>query len=87
MMNKGVKGRLAEGTGEGELLAEITQGGESHNLSLLYGGGAALINSGGTPLDGGLCRYDRRTDGRFTIQHRCGVAGEDHLRTADQCDR
>src|SRR5437868_15377674 len=26
MMNKGVKGRLAEGTGDGELLAEITQG-------------------------------------------------------------
>src|SRR3954447_20907867 len=49
MMNKGVKGRLAEGTGEGELLAEITKGGESHCLSLLYGGGAALINSGGTP--------------------------------------
>jgi Mn-containing catalase len=49
MMNKGVKGRLAEGTGEGELLAEITQGGESHTLSLLYGGGAALINSGGAP--------------------------------------
>ena len=49
MMNKGVKGKLAEGTGEGELLAEITQGGESHNLSLLYGGGAALINSGGAP--------------------------------------
>src|SRR5829696_7017326 len=49
MMNKGVKGKLAEGTGEGELLAEITQGGESHTLSLLYGGGAALINSGGTP--------------------------------------
>jgi Mn-containing catalase len=49
MMNKGVKGRLAEGTGDGELLAEITQGGESHTLSLLYGGGAALINSGGAP--------------------------------------
>jgi Mn-containing catalase len=31
------------------LLAEITQGGESHTLSLLYGGGAALINSGGAP--------------------------------------
>jgi Mn-containing catalase len=45
MMNKGVKGKLAEG----ELLAEITQGGESHTLSLLYGGGAALINSGGAP--------------------------------------
>jgi Mn-containing catalase len=49
MMNKGVKGKLAEGTDEGELLAEITQGGESHTLSLLYGGGAALINSGGAP--------------------------------------
>ena len=49
MMNKGVKGKLAEGSGEGELLAEITQGGESHTLSLLYGGGAALINSGGAP--------------------------------------
>jgi Mn-containing catalase len=49
MMNKGVKGKLAEGTGEGELLAEMTQGGESHTLSLLYGGGAALINSGGAP--------------------------------------
>src|SRR4051794_13887187 len=49
MMNKGVKGRLAEGTGEGELLAEITQGGESHTLSLLYGGGAALIKFRGAP--------------------------------------
>jgi Mn-containing catalase len=49
MMNKGVKGKLAEGTGEGELLAEMTQGGESHTLTLLYGGGAALINSGGAP--------------------------------------
>jgi Mn-containing catalase len=49
MMNKGVKGKLAEGTDQAELLAEITQGGESHTLSLLYGGGAALINSGGVP--------------------------------------
>src|SRR5690349_10678046 len=49
MLNKGVKGKMAEGTEEGELLAEITQGGESHTLSLLYGGGAALINSGGLP--------------------------------------
>src|SRR5215208_4131473 len=49
MLNKGVKGKLAEGVGDGELLAEITKGGESHCLSLLYGGGAALINSGGTP--------------------------------------
>jgi Mn-containing catalase len=49
MLNKGVKGKLAEGTKDGEMLAEIAQGGESHTLSLLYGGGAALINSGGVP--------------------------------------
>src|SRR5256885_12882737 len=49
MLNKGGKGNLAEGVGDGDLLAEITKGGESHCLSLLYGGGAALINSGGTP--------------------------------------
>jgi Mn-containing catalase len=49
MLNKGVKGKLAEGTKDGELLADITKGGESHTLSLLFGGGAALINSGGAP--------------------------------------
>src|SRR3982751_6369578 len=49
MLCKGVKGKLAEGVGNGELLAEMTKGGESHTLSLLYGGGAALINSGGVP--------------------------------------
>src|SRR5947209_15993171 len=37
MLSKGVKGKLAEGVGAGELLADITQGGESHTLSLLYG--------------------------------------------------
>src|ERR1051325_1999511 len=35
---KGVKGKLTEGMGDGELLADITRGGESHTLSLLYGG-------------------------------------------------
>src|SRR5438132_13445245 len=49
MMNKGVKGKLAEGTGEGELLAEMTQGGESHTLTLLDGVGAALSTSGDEP--------------------------------------
>src|ERR671921_676281 len=49
MLCKGVKGKLAEGVGDGELLAEITKGGESHTLSLLYGGGAALVNSAGVP--------------------------------------
>jgi Mn-containing catalase len=49
MLTKGVKGKLAEGKGDGELLAEITSGGESHTLSLLYGGGPALTNSAGVP--------------------------------------
>jgi Mn-containing catalase len=49
MLTKGVKGKLAEGVGDGELLADITRGGESHTLSLLYGGGAALVNSAGVP--------------------------------------
>lgn len=49
MLNKGVKGKMAEGMEEAELLAEITAGGESHTTSLLFGGGAALINSGGSP--------------------------------------
>lgn len=49
MLCKGVKGELAEGAAQGELLREVTRGGESHLLSVLYGGGAALINSGGKP--------------------------------------
>jgi Mn-containing catalase len=50
MLNKGVKGKMAEGLEEGILYSEINgSGGESHTLSLLYGGGAALTNSGGLP--------------------------------------
>jgi Mn-containing catalase len=50
MLNKGAKGKLAEGVGKAaDLLAEITQGGESHTTSILYGGGAALVNSAGVP--------------------------------------
>jgi len=49
MLNKGVKGKMAEGMDTAELYAEITQGGESHTTSLLYGGGAPLINSAGVP--------------------------------------
>jgi Mn-containing catalase len=49
MLCKGVKGKMAEGIEEAELMSEITKGGESHTLSLLYGGGAALTNSAGVP--------------------------------------
>jgi Mn-containing catalase len=50
MLSKGVKAKLAEGTLEqGELMRDVFHGGESHTLSILYGGGAPLINSGGVP--------------------------------------
>jgi Mn-containing catalase len=50
MLNKGIKGAVAEGLAEqGELFRKLNQGGDSHVTSLLYGGGAALTNSGGVP--------------------------------------
>ncbi|MDB5367637.1 MAG: Mn-containing catalase [Rhodospirillales bacterium] len=50
MLSKSTQGKLAEGDEEvGALYAEITQGGESHTHSILYGGGAPLINSAGVP--------------------------------------
>lgn len=50
MLNKSVRGKISEGVEEAaDLLAEITQGGESHTTSVLYGGGAALVNSAGVP--------------------------------------
>lgn len=49
MLNKGVKAKMAEGVETGELLSDVFRGGESHLTSLLYGGGPALVNSGGAP--------------------------------------
>lgn len=49
MLNKGVKAKMAEGVETGELLSDVFHGGESHLASLLYGGGPALVNSGGAP--------------------------------------
>ena len=47
MLGKGAKGAVSEGLDEAEVMRTIAQGGESHTHSLLYGAGAALINSGG----------------------------------------
>src|SRR5690606_4364816 len=49
MLNKGAKGRLAEGVEEeGELFRSLQgAGNDSHLTQVLYGGGPALINSGG----------------------------------------
>jgi len=51
MLNKGAKGRLAEGAGEeGELYRSITgAGNDSHLTQVLYGAGAPLVNSAGVP--------------------------------------
>lgn len=49
MLNKGVNAKMAEGAEQGELLRDVFSGGESHTTSLLYGGGAPLINSAGVP--------------------------------------
>ncbi|MFJ4130782.1 manganese catalase family protein [Pseudomonas cyclaminis] len=51
MLNKGAKGRLAEGVEEeGELYRSLNgAGNDSHITSLLYGAGAPLTNSAGVP--------------------------------------
>lgn len=50
MLNKGLKGKVAEGLREeGELFMEMNKGGDSHTTALLFGGGPALINSAGVP--------------------------------------
>jgi Mn-containing catalase len=51
MLNKGAKGRLAEGVDEaGELYRSISgAGNDSHVTQVLYGAGAPLTNSGGVP--------------------------------------
>jgi Mn-containing catalase len=49
MLNKGAKGRIAEGVdGAAEMYRQISGGGNSsHVTQVLYGGGPALTNSGG----------------------------------------
>jgi Mn-containing catalase len=51
MLNKGAKGRLAEGADEqAEMYRTITGGGnDSHVTQVLYGAGTPLTNSGGVP--------------------------------------
>lgn len=50
MLNRGVKGHMAEAAlEEADLYASLSAGGESHTTSLLYGGAPALVNSAGVP--------------------------------------
>lgn len=72
MLTKGTKAKLAEGMETADLYADITVGGESHTLSLLYGGGPALINSGGAPWTAGYID----TIGEPTADLRSNIAAE-----------
>jgi Mn-containing catalase len=72
MLNKGVKARLAEGMEEATMLSEITGGSESNTLSVLFGGGPALVNSDGTPWSGAY--VDSR--GEPSVDLRSNIAAE-----------
>ncbi|WP_067710021.1 manganese catalase family protein [Erwinia sp. ErVv1] len=74
MLNKGVKGELAEGTEkEGDLYRSITgAGNDSHLTSLLYGGGPALTNSAGVPWTAAYID----TIGEVTADLRSNIAAE-----------
>jgi manganese catalase len=50
MLNKGVKGQLAEASlAEADLYRALNSGGNSHTQALLFGGGPSLTNSSGVP--------------------------------------
>jgi len=74
MLNKGAKGRLAEGVEEeGELYRSITgAGNDSHLTQVLYGGGAPLVNSAGVPFTAAYID----TIGEPTADLRSNIAAE-----------
>lgn len=74
MLNKGAKGRLAEGVdSEGDLYRSITgAGNDSHLTQVLYGGGAPLINSAGVPFTAAYID----TIGEPTADLRSNIAAE-----------
>ncbi|MBA1324665.1 MAG: manganese catalase family protein [Chitinophagaceae bacterium] len=74
MLNKGAKGRLAEGVEEeGELYRAINgAGNDSHITSLLYGAGAPLTNSAGVPWTAAYID----TIGEPTADFRSNIAAE-----------
>jgi len=74
MLNKGAKGKLAEGNEEeGEMYRSITgAGNDSHLTQVLYGGGAPLINSAGVPFSAAYID----TIGEPTADLRSNIAAE-----------
>jgi Mn-containing catalase len=73
MLNKGNKGQLAEAVeSEAELFRQLNQGGESQTTSILYGGGAPLVNSAGVPWTAAYID----TIGEPTADFRSNIAAE-----------
>ena len=74
MLNKGAKGRMAEGVEqEGELYRSLNgNGNDSHITSLLYGAGSPLTNSAGVPWTGAYVD----TIGEPTADMRSNIAAE-----------
>jgi Mn-containing catalase len=74
MLNKGARGRLAEGVDQAaELYRNITgAGNDSHVTQVLYGGGAPLVNSAGVPWSAAYID----TIGEPTADLRSNIAAE-----------
>lgn len=74
MLNKGAKGRMAEGVEqEGELYRSLWgAGNDSHITSLLYGAGSPLTNSAGVPWTAAYID----TIGEPTADMRSNIAAE-----------
>lgn len=74
MLNKGAKGRLAEGVDQAaDLYRNITgAGNDSHVTQVLYGGGAPLVNSAGVPWSAAYID----TIGEPTADLRSNIAAE-----------
>lgn len=74
MLNKGAKGRMAEGVEqEGELYRSLNgNGNDSHITSLLYGAGSPLTNSAGVPWTAAYVD----TIGEPTADMRSNIAAE-----------
>ena len=74
MLNKGAKGRLAEGVdSEADMYRSITgAGNDSHITQVLYGGGPPLVNSAGVPWTAAYID----TIGEPTADFRSNIAAE-----------
>jgi Mn-containing catalase len=86
MLNRGGKGQLAEAVqSEADLYRAINgDGNDSHITSLLYGGGAPLVNSAGVPWTAAYID----TIGEPTADFRSNIAAEARAKIVyDECDR